>query len=157
MVQLADKLLKKLLAAHPSLYWSRACARALLGECALSVLGPGIPCGAPDSFCLKRDPPSPSSPYSPSPPPFSLRPPMTPPPSPHLPGMLEAEEGDRPMGQVPVSMSPAASGAGSGSFSMVWKWLQSWIYTAAAKAPSRTGVSKRRGGWEKRQVHATGK
>ena len=65
---------------------------------------------------------------------------MTPPPSPHLPGMLEAEEGDRPMGQVPVSMSPAASGAGSGSFSMVWKWLQSWIYTAAAKAPSRTGV-----------------
>ena len=49
--------------------------------------------------------------------------------------MLEAEEGDRPMGEVPVR---AAGAAGSGSFSMVWKWLQSWVYTAAAKAPSRT-------------------
>ena len=52
-------------------------------------------------------------------------------------GMLEAEEGDRPMGEVPVSTN---EGAGSMSFSMVWKWLQSWIYTAAAKAPSRTGT-----------------
>ena len=52
-------------------------------------------------------------------------------------GMLEAEEGDRPMGEVPVSASGRAPG--SQSFSMVWKWLQAWVYTAAAKAPSRTG------------------
>ena len=48
--------------------------------------------------------------------------------------MLEAEEGDRPLGEVPVR----ATGGGSGSLSMVWKWLQSWVYTAAVKAPSRT-------------------
>jgi hypothetical protein len=37
VVQLADKLLKKLLAAQPSLYWSQACVSALFGESVTEV------------------------------------------------------------------------------------------------------------------------
>lgn len=88
VVHLTDKLLKKLLAAHhPSLYWSRACARALLGECVSELsLGPFYR-SVPVSFCLqcvsagvlnpnRRISPSPPTAHDPSH--FPL-----------LPGMLE--------------------------------------------------------------------
>ncbi|KAG1666312.1 hypothetical protein FOA52_004794 [Chlamydomonas sp. UWO 241] len=73
----ADRLLKRLLASYPCLYWSHGCANALLG-------------------------------------------------------LLDAEEGELPMGQA------RAHTATSGSSSLVWMWLQTWLLTAAAKAPSTT-------------------
>ncbi|KAF5834124.1 hypothetical protein DUNSADRAFT_9320 [Dunaliella salina] len=51
-------------------------------------------------------------------------------------GMLEAEEGDKPM----AVLRPKASKGPSN----VWKVLQGWVYAAALVAPTRTGRTNAR-------------
>eukprot|EP00798_Chlamydomonas_sp_ICE-L_P027721 gene27721-7367_t len=46
--------------------------------------------------------------------------------------MLEAEEGEVPLGQLRTSTATA------GASTAVWKVLRSWVYTAASRAPGRT-------------------
>lgn len=53
-------------------------------------------------------------------------------------GMLQVEEGDRPLGASRGSTSLG------GASSVVWKVLQAWVFAAASAAPSRTGEAEAR-------------